>query len=57
MSGHTTSTQPISFHTTSMTIILMALGMHILYMLHIFLFHLSIIPLMVVSCGFPFLGV
>ena len=48
MFGRTIGRRPMPFHTTSMTIILMNLGMCILYVLPIFLFHLCIIPLLVV---------
>ena len=48
MFGHMTGTCSMSFHITSMTIILIGLGRCILYILPIFLFHLSIIPLLVV---------
>ena len=57
MFGHTTGTQPMPYHTTFMTIILVALGKRILYILPIFLFHLGIIPLLVVPQGFPFQGI
>ena len=56
MFGHMTGTCLMPFHTSFMTIILMSLGMCILYILPIFLFHLGIIPLLVVPRGFPFLG-
>ena len=48
MFGGMTGTHPMPFHTAFMTIILMSLGRCILYILPIFLFHLGIIPLMVV---------
>ena len=43
-----TGTCLMHIHTTSMTIILMGLGRCILNILPIFLFHLGIIPLMVI---------
>ena len=48
MFGHTIGRRPMPFHTTFVTIILMSLRMCILYVLPIFLFHLYIIPLLVV---------
>ena len=48
MFGRTIDTRPMPFHSTSMTIILMGFGRCILYVLPIFLFHLGIIPLLVV---------
>ena len=49
MFGRTIDTWPMSFHTTSKTIIFMGLGKYILYILSIFLFHLGLIPLLVVQ--------
>ena len=48
MFGHTIGMRLMPFHTTSMTIIRIGLGRCILYVLLIFLFHLGIIPLLVV---------
>ena len=49
MFGRMIGTRPMPFYTTSMTIILMGLRRCILYILLIFLFHLGIIPLMMVT--------
>ena len=48
MFGRTTGRRLMPFHTTSMIIIFMGLRRCILYILPIFLFHLGIIPFMVV---------
>ena len=48
MFGRTIGTRPMPFHATFMAIILVALRRCILYVLSIFLFHLDIIPLMMV---------
>ena len=54
MFGHMIGTQPMSFHTASITIILTGLRRCILYILPIFLFHLDIILLLVVHEVFLF---
>ena len=49
MFGCTIGMCPMPIHTTSMKIILMGIGMCILFILPIFLFHLGISPFLVVS--------
>ena len=57
MFGHTTGMHALPFHTTSITIIFMVLGRFIPYTFPIFLFYLTITPLLAVPWGFLYLRI